>query len=336
MLGIKDSFSIIIPSLALSIAMYTFLSNNSKFREFGAKLWGVVFLQIISTFVCALRLFVLNGTLEYVLFLIMSITFTISWVFLIRTFYVMYGSLYHLRKKRFLKYTKCLNFFYEKFFHKEFYESNYKQRKSDCLNYFQSIPNEKKSELLNGGTILWLYDDTIKTDTFISSYIIDTIKNSETIDYISTYKSPINICKLFNDEEISFVTKKLSIIDCFSPRYSFDDKVQKFKREELANKGFKFYFAESFADVHTAENSSWYRFRETCKLEENQFRLPHRTVYDTLSSMINYSSLEQYMLFLRHVVSSEKSYGMITIILEPISIKEEIKSELIRMADFVL
>lgn len=45
--------SVGIPSLALCIALYTFLSNNSKFREFGKKFWGTVMLQLIAIMFCA-------------------------------------------------------------------------------------------------------------------------------------------------------------------------------------------------------------------------------------------------------------------------------------------
>lgn len=43
-----------------------------------------------------------------------------------------------------------------------------------------------------------------------------------------------------------------------------------------------------------------------------------------------------YFLFLRHVISSEKSYGMITTIIEPKSLESALKNELIRMADVVI
>lgn len=35
------------------MALYTFLSNNSKFREFGKKFWTTVMLQLISIIFCA-------------------------------------------------------------------------------------------------------------------------------------------------------------------------------------------------------------------------------------------------------------------------------------------
>ena len=41
-------------------------------------------------------------------------------------------------------------------------------------------------------------------------------------------------------------------------------------------------------------------------------------------------------MFLRHVIASEKSYGMISLFIEPISLENNLKNDLIRMADIVI
>lgn len=273
---------------------------------------------------------------EMVSVYLFSIVFIASWVYLCKVFYTIFGSLYHLRKKRFLKYTKLFGWFYEKFLHKSFYEKNYRERTAFKINSFPDIPKEHLQKVKQGGTILLLYQDKAEYEKIIVNYIVETISDGETIDCITTFKSPVELCSCFSDEQIPTVTKRLSIIDCFTPHYSFDDKVVKFAKEEYSHKGYKFYKADSFAEIHTATNDSWYRFRKVCKSEENMYRIPHRTIYDTLSSLIRFSSEELYFLFLRHVISSEKSYGMISLIIEPISLKEELKNDLIRMADIVI
>ena len=253
-----------------------------------------------------------------------------------KIFYTIYGSLYHLRRKRFLKYTKPIAWFYEKFIHKTFYEKNYRERGTVNFSVFEGIDSSKFHDMQKGGTLLLLYDDSVNYSKTIADYIKESISEGDTVDYITTYKSPLDLCRSFSDDELSQVTKHLSIIDCFSPHYSFDDKIVKFGKQEFAAKGFKFFDAESFADVHTAANNSWYRFRKICKDEENQYRVPHRTIYDTMSSLIRFSSEELYFLFLRHVIASEKSYGMISLFIEPLSLKEELRKDLIRMSDIVM
>lgn len=336
----------------MTVALYTFLSNNPKFREFGIKFWTTVMLQLVAMVFCSgallFEMFQANlgeentvaitiiGQLKEIFLFGFITVFIVSWLYLCKIFYVIYGSLYHLRKKRFLKYTKFFGWIYEKFFHKSFYEKNYRQRTSVKIDSMTNIPEANLQRVKNGGTILLLYQDTLNYESFISDYILETIKDKETIDYISTYKSPVGLCSCFSDDQIQEIVKRLSIIDCFSPHYSFDDKVVKFAKNDYAQKGFKFYSADSFAEIHTAANNSWYRFRKNCKQEENMYRIPHRTIYDTVSSLIRFSSEELYFLFLRHVISSEKSYGMISLIMEPASLKDELKNDLIRMADIVI
>lgn len=297
---------------------------------------GLLLLDHISNVNTNAILLSVLGIVQGVLTILMFALFLFSWVILCRVFFVIYGSLYHLRKKRFVKYTKPVAWIYEKFFHKAFYETNYRPRTNMTFNSFTGVDASKLANLKTGGTILLLYDDSADYFPFISNFIKETIGSGETIDFISTYKVPVEICKTFEDSEIPYIAKHLSIIDCFSTHYAFDDKVIKYTMRNLVQKGFHFYQAESFADIHTAANDSWYRFRKTCQAEENSFRIPHRTIYDTLSSLVRFSSDEMYFLFLRHVISSEKTYGMISTIIEPQTLEPTMKSELIRMVDVVI
>lgn len=274
----------------------------------------------------------LHSALLY-LFLILYIC---SWLYLCHVFYVIFGSLYHLRKKRFLKYTKPFSWIYEKFFHKVFYEKNYRPRANFQSSPIQGADPDVFQQVICGGTILLLYDDKAAYSQLVSEFVNATINVDETVDYVTTYKSPIDLCSTFSEEDIIKISKRLSIIDCFTPHYGFDDKVVKYAKQDYRQKGFVFFDAASFSEVHTAANNSWYRFRKVCENEENSYRIPHRTVYDTLSSLICFSSKELYLLFLRHVITSEKSYGMISLIIEPITLEHELKSDLIRMADVVL
>lgn len=278
---------------------------------------------------------IINAVYSVLLYLFL-ILYIFSWLHLCRVFYVIYGSLYHLRKKRFLKYTKPIAWIYEKFFHKEFYEKNYRPRVNFEASPIPGVDSSIFQKVICGGTILLLYDDEVSYSPVVTNFVKTTITANETIDYITTYKSPLDLCNTFSGNEIVEVTKRLSVIDCFTSHYGFDDKVVKFAKQDLMQKGFVFFDAASFSEVHTAANNSWYRFRKVCEKEENSFRIPHRTVYDTLSSLIRFSSEELYLLFLRHVIFSEKSYGMISLIIEPSSLSKELKGDLVRMADIVL
>ena len=343
------------PSLAFAVALYTFLSNSSRFREFGRKFGKFVILQSVAILCCALLIFIeqissnisnipsLNVVNEifnivgHILMYLLIFFFTLSWIYLNYVFYTIYGSLYYMRKTRFLKYTRPIAWIYEKFFHKKSYEKLYRERTLLSVKCLEKI----KWDMVNhGGSILILYDTGVDYTDLIAEYIQEVVENEETVDYVAVARHPLEviqkISKKVSDKDISKIARKLSIIDCFSPHYSFDDKILKFSREEWEEKGFVFYKADSFASIHTAANSSWYRFREQCKSEDNRFRIPHRTVFHMLSSLIRLSSEEQFFLYLRHVLASEKAYGMITLLIEPQNIDIKIKNDLINSVDIVL
>lgn len=301
-------------AIACCSVVFLFEQLSSDFAIVGSRLAGIALV---------LRYFVL-------------VFYIGSWVYLGCVFYQIYGSLYHLRKKRFLKYTKPFAWFYDKFLHKEFYEKNHRPRVAFADSPFKGLDVACFSKVQSGGTVLLLYDDTTNYINELVRYIENTVDSDETVDFITTFRSPIELCGKFSDRHILKISKRLSIVDCFSVHYRFDDKVVKFAKKDFGQKGFVFYDAASFSEIHTAVNNSWYRFRKVCKNEENSFRIPHRTIYDTLSSLIRFSSEEQYLLFMRHMISSEKTYGMISLVIEPSTLKTELKDDLIRMADIVL
>ena len=244
-----------------------------------------------------------------------------------------------MRNKRFIKYMPPFSWIYDLFIHKKSYEVKRRERELATNSPFD---NEWIKEInKDGGAILLLYDEEncnyLET---VTDYILSTLQNDETVDYISVLKHPLEVPNklsvLVGDKSITDLAKRLSIIDCFSKYCAFDDRVLSLKKQEYVDKGFAFFDADSFASIHSAMTSSWYRFRNQQKQQQSQFRIPHRSIFNTLSELTRYSSEEQYLLFLKHVISSEKEYGMITLIVEPSSIKKEIRSELFQLIDIAI
>ena len=356
-MDIKDYFIVLIPSFALCITFYAFLSNNPKYREFSGKFGISAILQLISIINCSFLVLISQLNISFsshhiicnilqissnIITYIVILFFIIGWLYLGRVFYVIYGSIYHMRRKRFIKYSKLFTGIYEKFFHEKFYETTWRKRTSLNINTLPTNSHEKTlKNIKDGVSILLLYNSSFDIQSTLTNYIIESIDAEETVDLVTTFRSPLDIIhkisELYGDNKIPEISKKISIIDCFSPYYAFDDKVLKLDKKNYTKKGLKFYEADSFASIHTAANSSWYRFRnELKKIEGNTYRIPHRTIYDTLSSLIRFSSEEQYFLFLRHVINSEKSYGMISLIIEPSTLNPNIKEELMCMVDIVI
>ena len=65
-------------------------------------------------------------------------------------------------------------------------------------------------------------------------------------------------------------------------------------------------------------------------------RRPMVMVYAHVSALCDFESVEQFRVFWRRVIPSERSYGMLTFILEDELSGEEILNPLRQLVDFVL
>ena len=129
---------ILMPTLALCMALYTFLSNHPKFREFSIDFGRCVFINLAAGVCCAamllavnLNLAVSNLILKYTKLAFATI-YAIGWVYLTVIFYQIYGSLYHMKTKAFLKHTWMFKWFYN-VCQKKHYEINHEERKAEAV-----------------------------------------------------------------------------------------------------------------------------------------------------------------------------------------------------------
>ena len=181
-----------------------------------------------------------------------------------------------------------------------------------------------------------LFDDYFPVDDFIKTYIDNSISIGETIDYVTAARSPLGVCNMLNEKSAANELHcNLAVIDCFSPLYAFDDMAYQRTIEHNAKKGYLYFTAKSFAGIHAAITSSWHAFRKRqAKLYKS--RLPHRSIYFALSSLMLRSSEDQFISFINHVTASEKIYGTITMLLEPATLDDQVKSVLKRASCAVI
>ena len=80
--------------------------------------------------------------------------------------------------------------------------------------------------------------------------------------------------------------------------------------------------AGGIAGLHTATAKAFNITKKTIRAQTphagtaRSIRKPHRMIYDSVSALADASGIEQVRLFFRHVIPSERSYGMFTLIIE--------------------
>ena len=142
-----------------------------------------------------------------------------------------------------------------------------------------------------------------------------------TVQYITASRHPIEFVsalkRLFDDSEKDFqsVSNKLVVIDAFSPHYAFLDSIYAKRTIDIGAFGVPIVTAKmSYAGVHTATSRAFNLLKKNVKKDN---RLPTLVVYEDMYAISDLESVEQYRIFVRHVLPSERLFGgMLTLFTE--------------------
>jgi len=110
--------------------------------------------------------------------------------------------------------------------------------------------------------------------------------------------------------------RRIVVVDAFTPHFGFTDSIHLERVKMIQDKGVQYVrSAESYAGIHTAAAHAFNKLKVQTK---SDLRPPTLLVYEGCSALIDLESVEQYRVFLRHVITSERMWdGMVTIFVEP-------------------
>lgn len=110
--------------------------------------------------------------------------------------------------------------------------------------------------------------------------------------------------------------KNIAVVDGYTPHFGFTDSIHAIRTLEVEKEGVSYIATpESFAGVHTATAKAFNRLKSK---SGSDVRLPTLIIYEGCRALVDLESVEQYRIFLRHVVTSERMWGgMVTLFVEP-------------------
>jgi hypothetical protein len=116
---------------------------------------------------------------------------------------------------------------------------------------------------------------------------------------------------------------RITVVDAYTPHFGFSDSVHAWRADDVTSEGVIYVSSpESYAGVHTATAKA---FNAQKKRAADNVRLPTLLVYEGCRALADLESLEQYRLFLRHVLTSERVWGgMLTIFVEPEAVDADV------------
>jgi hypothetical protein len=114
------------------------------------------------------------------------------------------------------------------------------------------------------------------------------------------------------------VARQVIAVDAYSPHFGFTDSIHDEFTKRLKEQGIDCITARaSYAGVHTASARAFNRMKEKAETQKKEGRKATLAIYEGASALVELESTEQYRIFIRHVLPSERLWGgMFTFVVE--------------------
>jgi hypothetical protein len=147
------------------------------------------------------------------------------------------------------------------------------------------------------------------------------IKQNHSVQYLTASRHPIEFVEFLKSElEDSGEnwlarSKQLIVIDAYTPHFGFIDSIYRAKSRDLVRHGVSCVrSSRTYAGMHTASSKAFNILKRQRKHDE---RHPTLVIYEDCYALTDLESPEQYRIFVRHVLPSERMWdGMFTVFLE--------------------
>ncbi len=259
--------------------------------------------------------------------------FTLLWTVFMKT----YNQLYNLRTNKAFKYFKPIHYIRTALKPYKSYEFEMTPRsvpnpQSDLFGHFVDADLER---LKRGASILLTGAICDATIDRVISWLAERLTSGETVNYVVCDRPAIEIWTKAENAGCNNFLKDFVIVDAYSPSFGFSDDIHERNKGKLNDKGVKWLTARTFAGLHSATNKAFNIIKDAEQKQEKNIRRPMVMVYAHVSALCDFESIEQFRVFWRHVIPSERSYGMVTVIIEDSCAGPEVIDFMRQVSDFV-
>lgn len=341
-------------SSAFIATLYTLFSKDYRLKAGSNSLLIILFTLCCSTLLALfaalsqkfpIQINLLNWIVidTFTLLSLSVILFIVSLLGLFWVFLKAYSRIYHLKEKRYLKYIFPFRLLTNLLRSLKKYELGLgmESRKEDPI-IFKSLPFKFTTEeikIINEGySFLFVGKSNIDMCNLALQLLIDGLENDETANYVCVDKHPIAIWNNAKSIHPHIKEKNHDIvfIDGYSPNYGFDDEILAERLAEFPRDGVQIVTGKTIAGIHSATGDAFKLIKKKEKAKSKDRRRPNRMVYDSLSTLQDVTSPEQIRIFFNHSIPAEKSYKMVTFIIEYDDPDNEILTQLKRSVDAII
>jgi hypothetical protein len=159
-----------------------------------------------------------------------------------------------------------------------------------------------------------------KSDDGILRLVAAALKTEWLVQYTTCARHPfewVSALKSSLAGEWNGLADKIAVVDGYTPHFGFTDSIYAVRTAEVQKEGVAYVRTpESYAGIHTATAQAFNALKS--KAGKKKVRQKTLLIYEGCRSLVDLESAEQYRLFLRHVLTSERMWGgMVTVFVEP-------------------
>jgi hypothetical protein len=266
------------------------------------------------------------STTELALLIFTNILFYFGAVWIVRNIWRLHNRQVHFRDDnewKNIRLVRRIRHFYRRIAQKPSYENNPETIDSavlskwlaDCGFHSPSVPES------NALTTLAMCGYSIRdSDKVIVRLAASALSHDWQVQYSTCARHPyewVSFLKKELGDKWNKYVQHIAVVDGYTPHFGFTDSIHAVRTSEVLQEGVSYVATpESFAGVHTAISKAFNLLKQ--RSTSPTVRKKTLLFYEGCRSLVDLESVEQYRLFLRHVLTSERMWGgMVTVIVEP-------------------
>jgi hypothetical protein len=179
---------------------------------------------------------------------------------------------------------------------------------------------EVPGDLVDLRTIAICKEPLAATDPKIARLCRELISRDWQVQYTTCIRHPqefMQVLKAAFQGKWTEAVQNVIVVDAYSPHFGFTDSIHEVKTLQLKRDRINVISArDSYAGVHTA-NARAFNILKRLNCADRP-RKPALLLYEGANALSDLESTEQYRIFARHVLTSERMWGgMLTLFVEP-------------------
>lgn len=188
---------------------------------------------------------------------------------------------------------------------------------------FDNISNIEEAFSGNGrfGSFVMVVHANVKGSAGrnIISLAEEFLKKGNVVQYTTALRHPYEFIDAlkgaFVGQKWENFSKNIVVVDAYTPHFGFGDSIHREYSKKCKQEVLTFITSEpTYAGIHTAAAVAYNSVKDLAKEGE---RNPALIIYEGMHALIDLESSEQYRIFCRHVLPSEKLWGgMFTLFVE--------------------